>query len=134
MREQWWLQYSKLVFLEMPIVTTWLVFQNQVTYSLVNSLYKITTESIKLVLDVEQFGAGSTLIVPTYNVQKVSFSFFWNAIDNLKFTTKSKTSINNSMLFALPAAQVLAQSSGFCGSRNFDLPNISVAFPIYFVG
>ena len=32
MRESWWLQYLKLVFLEMLIVTIWLVFQNQVTY------------------------------------------------------------------------------------------------------
>ena len=31
-RKPWWLQYLKVVFREMPIVTTWLVFQNQVTY------------------------------------------------------------------------------------------------------
>ena len=37
--------------------------------------YKITTVSIKLVLDVEQFGVSSDLIVPTRDVQKVSFSF-----------------------------------------------------------
>ena len=43
-------------------------------YSLVNGLYKITTEFIKLVLDAEQSSASSDLIVPTRNVQKVSFS------------------------------------------------------------
>ena len=32
------------------------------------------TEFIKLVLDVEQFGVSSDLIVPTPDVQKVSFS------------------------------------------------------------
>ena len=42
-------------------------------YSLVNGLYKITTESMKFVLDAEQSGASSDLIVPTHNVQKVSF-------------------------------------------------------------
>ena len=39
-----------------------------------NGLYKITTESIKLVLDVKQFGASSNLIVHIHDVQKVSFS------------------------------------------------------------
>ena len=34
-------------------------------YSVVNGLYKITTQSIKLVLDVEQFGVSSNLIVLT---------------------------------------------------------------------
>ena len=42
-------------------------------YSLVNGPYKITTESIKLVLDSEQSGATSDLIVPTHDVQKVSY-------------------------------------------------------------
>ena len=42
-------------------------------YSLVNGLFKITTESLKLVLDAEQSGANSDLIVPTSDVQKVSF-------------------------------------------------------------
>ena len=42
-------------------------------YSLVNGLYKITTESINLILDVEQFGASSDLIVPNRDAQKVSF-------------------------------------------------------------
>ena len=95
-----------------------------VIYSLVNGLYKITTESIKLILDVEQFGASSDLIVPACGIQKASFSFFFfyasllklsmNSIEmplsifSLEFIMKSKTSINNSMLFALPAAQVLA--------------------------
>ena len=35
----------------------------------INGLYKITTETIKLVLDVEQFGVISDLIVFTPNVQ-----------------------------------------------------------------
>ena len=47
-------------------------------YSLVNGLFKISTESLKLVLDAEQSGASSDLIVPTCDVQKVSFfSFFY---------------------------------------------------------
>ena len=37
-------------------------------------LYKIITESIKLILDAEQSGASSDLIVLTRDVQKVSFS------------------------------------------------------------
>ena len=41
--------------------------------SLVNGLYKITTESIKLALDVEQFGTSSDLIISASNVQKVSY-------------------------------------------------------------
>ena len=31
-------------------------------YSLINGLYKITPESIKLVLDVDQFGAHRTVL------------------------------------------------------------------------
>ena len=53
--------------------------QNNLTtliYSLVNGLFKISTESIKLVLDAEQSGASSDLIIPTRDVQKVSFFFF----------------------------------------------------------
>ena len=124
-------------------------------YSLVNGLYKITTESIKLILDAEQSGASSDLIIPTCDVQKVSFFLllhipmecvegillllhilikildgisvesmecltfhgmsnipwipqkFHQVFFSLHFTIKSKTSIDNSMLFALPAAQVL---------------------------
>ena len=62
-------------------ITTELVtpLQNNLTaliYSLVNGLYKITTESKKLVLDVEQFDVSSDYIIPTHNAQKVSFSFF----------------------------------------------------------
>ena len=41
---------------------------------IMNSCYKITTESIKLALDAEQSGASSDLIIPTCNVQKVSYS------------------------------------------------------------
>ena len=51
----------------------WQVLAKQVTYSLVNGLIKISTESIKLILDAEQSGASSDLIVPTRDVQKVSF-------------------------------------------------------------
>ena len=36
----------------------------------------ITTESIKHVLNVEQFGMSTDLIVPTPDVQKVSYFFF----------------------------------------------------------
>ena len=36
MREPWWLQYCKSIFLKMPIVTIWSVFQNQVTYVKLN--------------------------------------------------------------------------------------------------
>ena len=32
MREPWWLQYLKSLLLEILFVTTWSVFQNQVTY------------------------------------------------------------------------------------------------------
>ena len=42
-------------------------------YSLVNGLFKISTEPLKLILDAEQSGASSNLIVPTHDVQKVSF-------------------------------------------------------------
>ena len=42
-------------------------------YSLINGLYNITTESIKPVLNVEQFGANSDLVIHTTDVQKVSF-------------------------------------------------------------
>ena len=35
--------------------------------------FKISTESLKLVLDAEQCGASSDLMVPTRDVQKVSF-------------------------------------------------------------
>ena len=41
--------------------------------SLVNGLIKISTESLKLILHAEQSGASSNLIVPTRDVQKVSF-------------------------------------------------------------
>ena len=36
------------------------------------------------------------------------------------------------MLFSLPAAQVLAENIKCYGSRNFDLPNVSVVFPIFY--
>ena len=41
-----------------------------VCINLVNSLYKITTECIKLILNIEQFGISSDLIVSTPDVQK----------------------------------------------------------------
>ena len=44
---------------------------------ILNDPYKITTESIKLILDVEQFGVSSNLIIPTHDVHKVSFSSFF---------------------------------------------------------
>ena len=40
MREPWRLQYLKSVFLEIPFVTTWSVFQNQVTYVCNNIMLK----------------------------------------------------------------------------------------------
>ena len=40
--------------------------------------------------------------------------------------------INNCTLFALPAALVLAYNGEFYGSQKFNLPNLSVLFPIYF--
>ena len=58
-------------------------------YSLVNDLCKITTESIKLILDVEQFGVSSDLIVPTGNVQKVSFPFFFFYASSLRHSMDS---------------------------------------------
>ena len=75
-----------------------------------NGLYKITIESIKLKLDVKQFGMSNDLIIPTPDVQKVSLLCIllkipWipqKSIFSLEFTMKSKTSINNSMSFALP--------------------------------
>ena len=47
----------------------------RIVISLVNSLFKISAKSLKLVLDAEQSGASSNLIVPTRNVQKMSFFF-----------------------------------------------------------
>ena len=52
--------------------------QNNLTtliYSLVDGLYKIITESIKLVLDAEQSGTSSNLIAPILDAQKVSYFF-----------------------------------------------------------
>ena len=46
-------------------------YKTTLPYSLVNGIYKMTTESIKLVLDMEQFRMGSDLIIPTPDVQKV---------------------------------------------------------------
>ena len=75
-------------------ITTKLVrsLQNNLTtviYSLVYGLYKITTESIKLVLDAEQSGAGSDLIVPTRDVQKVSYSFLFFYTSLLRYSIDS---------------------------------------------
>ena len=96
MREPWWLQYLKSFLLEILFVTTWSVFQNQVTYLYVNGLYKniYIAESIRLIPDVEQ------------------------------------SSTNNSMLLALPAAQVLVYNGEFYDSQKFGLPNMN-CFPIY---
>ena len=62
-----------ILHITMKLVKT---LQNNLTaliYSLVNGLYKITTESIKVVLDAEKSGASSDLIVPIRDVQKVSY-------------------------------------------------------------
>ena len=58
-------------------------------YSLVNGLYKITTESMKFLLDAEQSGASSDLIVPTHNVQKVSFLFSFFYASSLRYSMDS---------------------------------------------
>ena len=50
------------------------VLSNPVT---VNDLFKIITESLKLVLDAEQSGASSDLVLPTRDVQSVIFSFLF---------------------------------------------------------
>ena len=42
---------------------------------IVTGFYKITIKSTKLIFNVEQFGAGNDLIIPTPNVQKMSFFF-----------------------------------------------------------
>ena len=50
--------------------------QNNLTtliYSLVNGLYKVNTESTKLILDAEQFGVSSNLIVSTLVYRKCHF-------------------------------------------------------------
>ena len=60
--------------------TTLTLLQNNFTAlicSLVNSSYEITTESIKLVLDVEEFGMGSDLIVSTRMYRN---SFFYASL------------------------------------------------------
>ena len=72
------------------------------------SIRKITTESIKLVLVVEQFGASSNLNIPIPTYRKCHFLSFFLYTSSLRHTTKSKPIISNSMLFTLPAAQVMA--------------------------
>ena len=57
-------------------------------YSLVNGLYKIITESIKL---IEQFGASSDLIIPTHDVQKVSSFFLSSTYHSMDSTEMSLT-------------------------------------------
>ena len=48
-------------------------YRIDIIFSLVKGLYKITTESIKLILDAEQCDVSSDLIVPILNVQEVSY-------------------------------------------------------------
>ena len=50
-------------------------------------------------------------------------------IFSLEITMMSKTSINYSILFALPVDQVWLKTVGFHGSQNFYLPNVSVIYP-----
>ena len=57
-----------------------------------------------------------------------SMEMLWK-IFILEISMTSKTSFNNSILLVLPAAQVLAYNSEFCGSWKFNLPNVSVVFP-----
>ena len=86
--------------------------------------------SIKLGLDIKKFGASGENCVTTPNVlYKVSFflriiikGIPWIPLIiplimfSLEFTFKSETSINNSVLFALPTAECLAYSGKVCGS------------------
>ena len=73
-------------------------------YLLDNGLYKITTESIKLVLNIKQFNTGSNLIVPPPRCTGSVLFFFTTllrhsmhstevslSIFSLDFTMKSKT-------------------------------------------
>ena len=56
--------------------------QNNLTaliYLLANGLYKITTESTQLILDVEKFGASSDLIDPTQCTESVIVFFFYES-------------------------------------------------------
>ena len=58
--------------------------------------FKMSTESLKLVLDAEQSGASSDLIVPTRDVQEVSFfSFFFFYASSLRHSMDS-TEISSS--------------------------------------
>ena len=41
-----WLKYLKLVFLKIPNVTIWSVFQNQVTYAMILNFVRITFVTI----------------------------------------------------------------------------------------
>ena len=57
---------------------TWYIFAGLVTYSLVKGLYKITTESIKFVLNIKQFSICNNFIIHTpdeADVQDLSFYF-----------------------------------------------------------
>ena len=88
-------------------------------YSLVNGLYKIITESIKLVLDVEQFGQVViwTSLPRMYRKCHIFLLFYApslrHSIHSIEIPMNifqpiihlvSKTSVNNFMLLALPTA------------------------------
>ena len=62
-------------------------------YSLVNGLYNITIESIKLILDVEQFGVSNNLIVPTPITENGIFSLYASLLRHSMDSTEMPFSI-----------------------------------------
>ena len=58
----------------------------------------------------------------------MNFTEITLGIFSLEITMMSKTSINYSILLALPVDQVWLKTVGF---QNFNLPNVSVIYPIY---
>ena len=60
----------KPVFVPTKISFTALIF-------IVNCLYKVSTESIRLVYNIKQFGTGSDLIVPTQGCTETDVFFFF---------------------------------------------------------
>ena len=57
--------YHEYLLITTELVITPIEITLASIYSLVNDVYKISTVFIKLILDVEQFGASSDLSVPT---------------------------------------------------------------------
>ena len=90
-----YMAYHAMFFISMHVMIGWKIgvtWYNQVCTKwdwLVNGLYKINAESIRLVLDVEQFGASSDLIVPTPNVQKLKKCQFFFYASLLRYSMDS---------------------------------------------